>query len=714
MSSNLIVNNIEVGAGATIYTAASNTLTFGTNGSEKVRISSGGEVGIGINNPEAYEANGNNLVVGNTTGHNGITILTGTDKDGRLGFADGTGAASYRGMIEYQHGTGANEFMKIAVAGDERLRITSGGKLIVGGASSADSSALINIIKNTTEVLADNEPLYNNASPAFLTVYNSNNTGSGEEAGINIVPAGNANGAISIYGKKTGSYAGDLIFRFRSGASTSAERLRIDSSGRLLLGAGAVSLPKGSGAGSFDLDNGSITMCVGGNVNSTGRTNSTDKINRITSPHYTNAEEPVALISSYNVSGSNTIQYGGGSSLTNAVTQHAFYTAANTTTTNGTERLRINSTGHVTIGEADFTASNDVHIKRANAGGDVAIRITNNTNQNSGSTASLYFTTSPTQDFNTAYIKAVRDGGKLNFGYATNSPTVTMQVSTNRVGIASAIPVCSLDVIGGGARFGTANTSKNVDGCIIERNSGDGLVHIAACRTGGNYSGLNFYVSGDVGGSGANAKLRHLIDYQGYFRWYASDGTTERLRINNTGVVQVMSERLTLGTSITNGGANDGNLCVEFSSASRNAVKLRDTHNTGSTTYMVLVGGSATVGSITGTTGQASYNNLSDYRSKENDVKITDGIAKLKLLRPIRFNYKTDSSTLCDGFFAHEVTPAVPTAVTGEKDAVDSEGKIDAQMLDTSKMVPLLTAALQEAIAKIETLETKVAALEGS
>ena len=127
---------------------------------------------------------------------------------------------------------------------------------------------------------------------------------------------------------------------------------------------------------------------------------------------------------------------------------------------------------------------------------------------------------------------------------------------------------------------------------------------------------------------------------------------------------------------------------------------------------MVLVGGSTTVGSITGTTGAASFNNLSDYRSKENDVEITDGITKLKLLRPIRFNYKTDSSTLYDGFFAHEVTPAVPTAVTGVKDAVDSEGKIDPQMLDASKLVPLLTAALQEAITKIETLETKVAALE--
>ena len=193
-----------------------------------------------------------------------------------------------------------------------------------------------------------------------------------------------------------------------------------------------------------------------------------------------------------------------------------------------------------------------------------------------------------------------------------------------------------------------------------------------------------------------------------------SNNGSERLRINSTGVVQVMSERLTMGTSVTNGGANDGNFCIEFSSASRNAIKLRDTHNTGSTTYMVLVGGSATVGSITGTTGQAFYNNLSDYRTKENDIKITDGIEKIKLLNPIRFNYKTDSSILCDGFFAHEVTPAVPTAVTGEKDAVDSDGKIDPQMLDMGKIIPLLTAALQEAIAKIETLESKVATLEGS
>ena len=137
--------------------------------------------------------------------------------------------------------------------------------------------------------------------------------------------------------------------------------VQIDSSGRLLLGAGSISLPKGSAAGSFDLDNGNITMCIGGNSNSTGRTNSTDKVNRITSPHYTNAEEPVALLSSFNESGNNTISYGGGSGQTNAVTKHSFYTAANTTTTNGTERFVIDSSGNVTINDGDLVIGTAGH-----------------------------------------------------------------------------------------------------------------------------------------------------------------------------------------------------------------------------------------------------------------------------------------------------------------------------------------------------------------
>ena len=64
-------------------------------------------------------------------------------------------------------------------------------------------------------------------------------------------------------------------------------------------------------------------------------------------------------------------------------------------------------------------------------------------------------------------------------------------------------------------------------------------------------------------------------------------------------------------------------------------------------------------------------------------------------------------------FFAHEVT-AVPEAIQGIKDAVDENNDPIYQGIDHSKLVPLLTAALQEAVGKIETLETKVAALEAA
>ena len=113
------------------------------------------------------------------------------------------------------------------------------------------------------------------------------------------------------------------------------------------------------------------------------------------------------------------------------------------------------------------------------------------------------------------------------------------------------------------------------------------------------------------------------------------------------------------------------------------------------------------VGFINTNGNSTGYNTSSDYRLKENAVAISDGITRLKTLKPYRFNWKTDASTTVDGFFAHEVT-AVPEAVTGEKDGEEM------QAIDQSKLVPLLTAALQEAVGKIETLETKVAALEAA
>jgi hypothetical protein len=93
---------------------------------------------------------------------------------------------------------------------------------------------------------------------------------------------------------------------------------------------------------------------------------------------------------------------------------------------------------------------------------------------------------------------------------------------------------------------------------------------------------------------------------------------------------------------------------------------------------------------------------------------LSGAIDRVNDLQVRRFNFIADPAKTVDGFIAHEAQAVVPECVTGEKDAVDDNGNPVYQGIDQSKLVPLLTAALQEAIAKIETLETRLTALEGA
>jgi len=104
-------------------------------------------------------------------------------------------------------------------------------------------------------------------------------------------------------------------------------------------------------------------------------------------------------------------------------------------------------------------------------------------------------------------------------------------------------------------------------------------------------------------------------------------------------------------------------------------------------------------------------------------------------LNPVNFAWIASGERV-DGFIAHEAQEVVPEAVSGEKDAMreeqyevtpavlDEDGNvvteavmgtrevIAPQGIDQSKLVPLLTAALQEALSEIADLKTRVAALE--
>jgi hypothetical protein len=179
----------------------------------------------------------------------------------------------------------------------------------------------------------------------------------------------------------------------------------------------------------------------------------------------------------------------------------------------------------------------------------------------------------------------------------------------------------------------------------------------------------------------------------------------ERMRILSGGNVCI--------NTTTTVGLGSPRLSLAFDGTAHWLVNSNDTAGQSGGRHYVFHSNGSEVGSIQTTTSATSYHTSSDYRLKENATAISDGITRLKTLKPYKFNFKDEPSVTVDGFFAHEVT-AVPEAITGTKDQVDADNNPVYQQIDQSKLVPLLTAALQEAVAKIEVLETKVAALEAA
>jgi hypothetical protein len=121
---------------------------------------------------------------------------------------------------------------------------------------------------------------------------------------------------------------------------------------------------------------------------------------------------------------------------------------------------------------------------------------------------------------------------------------------------------------------------------------------------------------------------------------------------------------------------------------------------------------SSEVGYVSVTTTSTTYATSSDYRLKNTIAPMTGALAKVAQLKPVTYKWNADGSD-GEGFIAHELAEVCPQAVTGEKNAVDSDGNPKYQGIDTSFLVATLTAAIQEQQAIIESLTTRITALEG-
>ena len=203
-------------------------------------------------------------------------------------------------------------------------------------------------------------------------------------------------------------------------------------------------------------------------------------------------------------------------------------------------------------------------------------------------------------------------------------------------------------------------------------------------------------------------------------------GGSEKMRLNASG-------HLFLGVTSQLGAAK---FLVSFNGTAENAYVARTTRSeTGSNFAYFLNSLNQSAGSITHTgSTTVAFTTSSDYRLKEDDQPMTGATERVKALRPVNFAWKADGVRV-DGFLAHEAQAVVPECVTGTKDAMrDEEYEVtaaveevrdeddnvtteaaeavmgtrsvpDMQGIDQSKLVPLLVAALQEAIARIEALE---------
>ena len=201
----------------------------------------------------------------------------------------------------------------------------------------------------------------------------------------------------------------------------------------------------------------------------------------------------------------------------------------------------------------------------------------------------------------------------------------------------------------------------------------------------------------------------------------AANSTTttpsERMRISSDGKIRLANTAMNFdsssntATGLTTGTNGLTHICTGSGNAQ---IVCQKVSPSGDENMIFFLRGSTGAGQIrTNSSNEVLYQSNSDHRLKENVSDMTGAIARVKQLTPKRFSYISDpDSTIVDGFLAHEAQTVVPNAISGTHNEVDDDGNAVMQGIDQSKLVPLLTGALKEAVAKIEALEARVTALE--
>jgi hypothetical protein len=680
--------------------AGSDVITMTTAGSEAIRIDSSQRVSIGTTTAHTADSL---LTLQNSGGSAELNITSGTSGGSVLNMGD-TGDFNI-GRIKYDQST---DSMQFNANNAERMRVDSSGNLLVGKTAESGNTAghflsstgyqrstrngsiqIFNRITTDGPIIdfqRDGSAVGSIGSKVGDLTIGTDDTGfrfydagnavlpynpSTQASPANTVDLGDSGSSfkdlyLSGQTRTTGHYlTGDAFvwntennnIRF---ATNNTERLRIDSSGRVMIG----NTTEGVG-GADELTVGNTSAGNGITIRS-GTSNSG------------------ALFFSDGTSGA--AEYDGGFEYSHGSQFLRIISA-------GSERVRVNSSGNIGIGTGTITDTSNyrnIHVE--------------------GTTGTIMrFMADGTQvgqiqsDTNEFQLNAITNDPMV---FKTNN-TEAMRIDSNGrvlINATSSNTGSKLTVAG-------SNTRTSSGSCADE---GIVLMPVANLTTG-DYTPWLAFTPRDSSSTPSRARAAigavstsavAALDMVFATR-SAADGT------EMTGADEKM--RLTSGGNLLVGGTgavinSDSKLGVHGRiDASTSGTTPLSLNRAGSDGVIIdfLNDGTAGIGNVSVSGSNVAFNTSSDYRLKENVTDMTGAIDRVKALLPKRFNFIRDADKVFDGFLAHEAQTVVPEAVTGTHNEVDSDGNPVMQGIDQSKLVPLLTGALREAITKIETLETE-------
>jgi len=290
---------------------------------------------------------------------------------------------------------------------------------------------------------------------------------------------------------------------------------------------------------------------------------------------------------------------------------------------------------------------------------------------------------------------AIFSPASAQMAFVTNSSEAVRIDSSGNVGIGKTSITNKLDVQSTGTILGLYGVGATYQGFAVYNNY----------ASSSNYGGIFYDARNENSAPVANFLADINTDGSSAWAWSTqpagtrTDRRVERMRIDSSGnlLVGITSFPTTAGQT-GSGISPTGQVYLAHA-------------GTSFWTHMNFINSNGTVGSIATNASTTSFNTSSDYRLKENVTPMTTGLATISALKPVTYDWISDKSQ-GEGFIAHELQSVIPQAVTGEKDAVDKNGKPVYQGVDYSKIVVHLVAAIQELKTLVDAQAAEITALK--